>query len=289
MKKISINKEFLELYNAGLDDSKIGRILNVNHVTIKNVRERLNLPSIFKYKRKFSEEKYLEYYKEGKNDAEISKLLNVSKSALQEYRSKLGLKHNCNIYDNVSLNYDQEQVLIGTLFGDAHLTRVYKNTSGEFVHCKNQKEYCFWKYEKLKDFCALPKDSCQAHYITKKVYYKVICRILTNPVFNFYYDLSYKNRIKYISRELLYKLDGLGIATWFMDDGYKQKSSGSYSIATNGFSDLDRSIIIEFFKNKFNIKVTSHKSGIIYIYKQSALTFKKLIEPYIIESMKYKL
>lgn len=287
MKKVEI-PEFNKLYNDGLNDSEISRIVGFNHVTIKNYRERLNLPSNFKYKRKFDTDKFLSLHKEGYNDAEIARLLNMSDSAINDYRNELKLEKNHYKYEEVNLTFEQEQVLIGTILGDAHLERVGKNARGEFTHSIKQERYCIWKRDFLKDFCAELYYTSQFHKVRLKNYYKVICRILTNPVFNSYYDLFYKDRVKVVNKELLWRLEGLGLAVWYMDDGSRIRDT--YTIATNCFSKEDMDIIQEFFLKKFNIITTIHKNkNILYIKTCSAPTFKKLVEPYIIESMRYKI
>lgn len=287
MKKLNIDKEFRELYNKGFNDSEIGKKLFVNHVTIKNIRERLKLPSQFKYKRKFDTKEFLILYSKKLNDVKIAEILQVSKSCIQGYRKSLNLKKNYQEYNNVILSKEQEQIIIGGILGDSHLRREYKNTSGEFAHSLKQKEYCIWKREFIKEFCAETKETFQTDKRNKKRYDKIICRILTNPVFNSYYDLFYKNKIKIISKEMLYRLEGLGLAVWFMDDGSKHVKT--YSLATNCFSLEDLKIIQEFFLVKYNINTSVHKGNVLYIKTNSSQTFKKLIEPYIIDSMKYKL
>jgi hypothetical protein len=290
MTKLNIDKEFIELYNKGLNDSEIARILLVNHVSIKNTRERLNLSSNFRYKRKFDTEEFKNLYLKNLNDIEISKILKVSKSAIQEYRKSLNLKTNYLNYEIKSLSKEQEQIIIGGLLGDSHFTKdkyTNANTRGEFVHCLKQKEYCIWKRNFIKEYCSEIKESYQIDKRTNKRYDKVICRILTNPVFNPYYNLFYKDKVKFISEEMLYRLNGLGLAVWYMDDGTKHCKT--YSLATNCFSKPDLDLIQKFFLEKFNIKTSTHNSNVLYILTPSAQTFKTLIEPYIIDSMKYKL
>ena len=223
------------------------------------------------------------------NDVQISKEFGLSNKRIQEYRSNLNLSHNFNLYEYKELSYEQEQIVIGAILGDSHFSRIYKNATGEFIHSIKQEEYCIWKRSFLSEYCSEIKYSQQFDKRTNKVYKKVICYIHTNPVFNPYYDLFYKNKIKIISKELLYRLEGLGIAVWFMDDGYKHKSTNSYCLSTNCFSLEDLEIVKEFFLKKFNIKMTIHKSRVMYVLRESRLTFKKLIEPYIINSMRYKL
>jgi hypothetical protein len=286
MRKVNV-EQFVELYNKGYNDSEISRIMNVNHVTIKNNREVLNLPSNFKYKRKFDENEFKKLYDLGYNDCKISEILKISNSAVQDYRKQKGMKSNHNIYEDVVFSFEQEQLIIGGLLGDTHFRKNYANASGEFVHGLAQEEYCKWKREILKDFCSKIYYSYQIDKRTSKKYEKVICRIYSHPVFNGYYNLFYRNKVKYISKEMLWRLEGLGLAIWYMDDGCK--NNNTYSIATNCFSEEDFEIIKDFFFQKFNIEVTRHNNGVTYILKKSAPTFKLLIQPYVIDSMKYKL
>lgn len=286
MRKVNV-EQFIELHSKGYNDSEISKIMNVSHVTIKNNREALNLSSNFKYKRKFDENEFKRLYDLGYNDGKISEILSISNSAVQDYRKQKGMKSNHNLYKDVVLSFEQEQLVIGGLLGDTHFRKTHANAHGEFIHSLAQEEYCKWKREIIKDFCS---DVSYAHQIDKRTlkrYDKVICRIYSNPVFNGYYDLFYKNKVKFISKEMLWRLEGLGLAIWYMDDGCKHNDT--YSIATNNFSEEDFELIRDFFAKKFNIEVTRHKGGVTYILTKSAPTFKLLIQPYVIDSMKYKL
>jgi hypothetical protein len=93
---------------------------------------------------------------------------------------------------------------------------------------------------------------------------------------------------KRIYKEDLYKLEGLGLAIWYMDDGYKPKYGGCF-ISTNCFSFEDLEIVKKMFLEKFNIRVTYNSKHVTYISAKEFPKFVKLIEPYIIPSMRYKL
>jgi hypothetical protein len=76
-----------------------------------------------------------------------------------------------------------------------------------------------------------------------------------------------------------------------MDDGSKTKSG--YKLATNCFTLIEIYQLCLLLKEKFNLNVNIHKNGpkngnIIYIKAESAINFKKIILPYIHNSMKYK-
>ena len=101
------------------------------------------------------------------------------------------------------------------------------------------------------------------------------------------YYKFYHNNKKIIPKDLLYTLDGLGIAVWFMDDGYKY--GNSFGIATNCFTKEDLEMVKEFFKVKFNINISIHKDLTIYIKAESKETFVNLIKDYIHPDCLYKL
>ena len=279
-------KLFLELYNQGFNDTEISNKLNINHVTIKNWREDLNLPSNFKYTRSFNTNKFLELYNQGLNYEEIAKIIVVSTSAINDYALSLNLAPNT--YNKLIPSYEEEQILLGTLYGDGWLGKQCKHPNGGFAHSLKQENYCKWKQEKLKRFVTSGTYRTEVDKRSKKEYASYSVTLAASEYFsNIYNKLYDDNRIKFIHSDLLNKLDGLGIAVWFMDDGYKEDFG--YSISTNCFSLQDLELIKSFFKNKFNISVTIHKDHTIYIGAKSKDLFTNLIKPYIHSDCLYKL
>jgi len=292
MRKIEgLKEKFLPLYEKGKNDSEIGRELEVCNVTIKNLRESLNLPKTFKYTRKFNTVEFLKLHQEGLNDTEISIKLGISSSAAQDFRKNVLKKDsNYNTYEETEFTDSEFQVFLGTMLGDGHLQlpNDCKTVSGEFVHCLAQKEFCLWKYRQLKRFCREPFETFQDDKRTLKRYFKIVCKLYSNPLFNKYYDLLYSNKIKYIKEELFNKIESLGLATWYMDDGTKS-CTGGCTLCTNSFTKEDLDIIIKVLKNKFNISANIYKDSTLYIPKKSYLIFESLIKPHIIPSMQYKM
>ena len=82
-------------------------------------------------------------------------------------------------------------------------------------------------------------------------------------------------------------MDGLGIAIWFMDDGFKDGKT--YKFATDCFTKEELKNVVDFFKIKYGIIVTIHSSNVIRIATKSAETFKNLIKDFIHEDCLYKL
>jgi len=182
---------------------------------------------------------------------------------------------------------DEFQVLYGGLLGDSHLSRVSNNAQGSFNHCIKQLEYAKYKQEFLKRFTNPIKIVNKYDKRVNKSYQQCYCYIKGSTALNALYDKIYQNKIKYIDKELLYSLNPLGLAIWFMDDG--SYDPYGYILCTDSFSKDDLSLIQKFFKEKYNIETSIRKNNEIYIKASSRETFKSLIKPYIHESMLYKL
>lgn len=292
---IRINKskyleKFKELYDQGMNDSEIARFLRINNVTVSNWRNSMKLPKNFKYKRKFDTNKFIELYNKGLNYSDIAKCLNCSSSAIQEYASSLGLKSSYHTYQELEFTNDEFQILLGTLLGDGYL-RIGENcvnASGHFAHSRKQRNYCIWKGQKLSRFCSNPKDEEEFDKRTQKTYYSTRVRILAHPLITKIYNMFYSDGRKHINEEILNNIDSLGLAVWFMDDGYYYHEG--FGIATNCFSIEELQLIVKILKNKFNLEFRIQSSNnTIRLLKRDVPKFIELIKPYIHEDCIYKL
>nr|UEP17195.1 hypothetical protein [Russula sp.] len=114
----------------------------------------------------------------------------------------------------------------------------------------------------------------------------------TYTSFNWIYDLWYNNKIKHVPECIDQYLTPLALAIWIMDDG--AKVGQSLKFFTNSFSYNDCLLIIKALNSNFNIKASIQSAGIkdqyiIYIWKESMTDLIKIVSPYIIPEMKYKL
>ena len=88
-----------------------------------------------------------------------------------------------------------------------------------------------------------------------------------------------------------------GLAYWFMDDGGKldyNKNSKNRSVVlnTHSFTDLEVENLCDQLSNKFELlcEVRSNKNKKIIVIKDTSYSkFYQLINPYLLEEMKYKL
>jgi hypothetical protein len=108
----------------------------------------------------------------------------------------------------------------------------------------------------------------------------------------------YRNRVKTFSRNFLEYLTLQGLAIWFMDDGSKSfKKVGNkvhaVEVTLNTYlSKEENEVIIEFFRERWDINWGLNKSRDSYRLRmgtREARKFFPLIEPFIIDSMKYKI
>jgi hypothetical protein len=112
------------------------------------------------------------------------------------------------------------------------------------------------------------------------------------PCFNYYKDLFYINTKKVIPLNIGKLLTSRGLAYWAMDDG-SYDGLGGFKLSTNSYTKEEVELLINVFKNKFNIigKLGKVKPNqyIIRFGRKEYIKFKILVLPYFHHSMLYKL
>lgn len=242
------------------------------------------------------------HWSEDMNLNSISKKLKIPYNTLKAWFNKLKIPVKDRKYKNSlfnSLEFEQEQVLLGTLLGDGCLQKSCGNSGNtrlQMLHCIKQKEYLLHKSSffpeadgEIIDYYSLDKRLNK--YYRKVVYFtKYFC------VFNKYRDLLYKNEIKVVTKELLDKLDVLAVAIWYMDDGTFRKTgknSGQLRICTHSFTRSEHELMKDWFFNKYSIEfkigTSKDKNYLIISNIKNINKFFSLIEEYIIDEMSYKI
>lgn len=201
----------------------------------------------------------------------------------------------------------KKSLLIACVIGDGY---VYKDTRSksctlEIGHTIKQEEYLKYKAELLRKAtgkkCEIkyktnPEKIIKSGYPTTKKL--TVCRFFcTHKYFRvlrrWLYPNGKKNYIKYVKY-----LDLLGIAIWYMDDGStyveKKRIKGHIQMEFHTFIPKeDAEYLIKYFKETWDIEFRLHKRGEnqynIRCYKPNSIKLAKLIEPYVPDSMKYKI
>lgn len=188
----------------------------------------------------------------------------------------------------------QREVINGCLLGDGRLE--CRSEEGDarlrIHHGHKQKDFVFWKYELLKNLVSCPprKIVCWRNPENNKRYFSWYFHTLTLKQFREYYQAFYQNKRKKLPEKISEILTPISLAAWIMDDGCL--SQNSIILNTHNFSLTENRVLQKVFKKKFNFN-----SGInrdrnkwrLRISKNDFQRLKKLIEPYIIPSMRYKI
>jgi DNA polymerase III delta subunit len=213
------------------------------------------------------------------------------------------------------LTYAQEQLLYGSMLGDSSCMKnkqigkiICNGTKLRFKYAQGdkQKKYLFLKRKILDSFVKTEPKST-----TNKTFLKYGCNknittwrfaTLTSRSFHNIYNNILKNNKKSINKLWLDKIDWMGMAFWYMDDGsqqtYKTKDGSSTCVMfhTQGFSFEENKILKDWLRSKgieSSIRRSKNKKGKIFYFIALSVTgsefFLRKISKYVIPCMRYKL
>lgn len=209
-------------------------------------------------------------------------IIAMNKKELIAYKS--GLK----------LSKVQREIVVGKLLGDAHLSNYSTGLKYKFMieHSLNQKAYVDWLYGYFKDWVLTPPKE-KNQLIKGKLYKKYLFNTFSHIAFRFYALQFYKNGKKIVPKLIDHWLTPLGLAVWFMDDGsIKSKHHRALILNTQCYENADLKRLQDVLLAKFGIqtKLRKQKEGKqIYILSKTVEQFVKLIRPFILPEMEYKL
>lgn len=215
------------------------------------------------------------------------------------YETKFWQKKWAPIKNSLSLNKRQKEVIIGSLLGDGtmRIGKGARNANFKIEHGLKQKEYVEWKYKILKPWVFTPPKISYRYRENGEKYEKSWWfRTLRHPYLTeiykeFYKGKESKNRKKIIPKDLKKYMTPLVLSIWIMDDGCYSKRK--IDISTYCFSLVEICFLQECLKNVFNIESRffrdRDKGYRMYCSLKETEKLIKIIRPYIIPSMKYKI
>lgn len=206
---------------------------------------------------------------------------------------------------NISHSYYQEQLILGSLLGDANGSIIYPKTKKSnkkinkgkrarlrFQQGPKQFEYLDWKFSILKDFVKTNSKIIS----TPKSFAKTIKRFATDcNQYEVIKDCFIKDK-KSPNLKWLNKIDDFGVAVWYMDDGSANHSGIIFH--TEGYSLKENQIIKNWINFKYKIKSKvlkyfkkSNNKSYYYIRlnRKDSSKLTNIIGKYVIPSMRYKL
>lgn len=197
-------------------------------------------------------------------------------------------------------NKESRNLLISMLLGDGTISN---NNVFKLSHGYKQKEYLEWKINLLNEYGI--KNNGLKEYVSTKgynigdvVYYTQLSII---PFVKLLRRIIYKPKKTYTNRKILNRLNALGVAIWYMDDGHinirktNDKIHGFYVKIATCLSKENNQIIIDYFKEVWNVSFYQFKEGketySLCCGTQEGIKFIEIVKPYIesCPSMIYKI
>ena len=194
-------------------------------------------------------------------------------------------------YD-VSSKVEKRGILCGMLLGDAGRAR----NNLAIQHSTKQREYALFKKGLLERVTGKAVNTRQ--WVTKEGHGLIRVEPKLVPLTRVMVRRCYRDGRKRFPPEFLRYLTLQGLALWFMDDGSKsfKRVAGkihAVEVTLNTYlSKEENEVLITFFKDRWGIQWGLNKSKGHYRLRmgtREARRFFALIEPYVIDSMKYKI
>lgn len=197
-------------------------------------------------------------------------------------------------------NKESRNLLISMLLGDGTISN---NNVFKLSHGYKQKEYLEWKINLLNEYGI--KNNGLKEYVSTKgynigdvVYYTQLSII---PFVKLLRRIIYKPKKTYANRKILNRLNALGVAIWYMDDGHinikktNDKIHGFYVKIATCLSKENNQIIIDYFKEVWDVSFYQFKEGketySLCCGTQEGIKFIEIVKSYIesCPSMIYKI
>ena len=217
--------------------------------------------------------------------------LGPNSAKLKEYKDSL-----------IELTIEQKEAIIGLMLGDASLQSQNKGKTYriKFEWGDKNKAYVLHVFNLFDEWVLSQPHKKERLSPKGNLVINWGFQTFSHKAFNYLAELFLldKGGKKGISENLV--LDHLtprGLAYWFMDDGGKldyNKNSKNRSVVlnTHSFTDLEVENLCDQLSNKFELlcEVRSNKNKKIIVIKDTSYSkFYQLINPYLLEEMKYKL
>lgn len=226
---------------------------------------------------------------------------NKNKDTITENNSISGFKALNNAeFKQVTLTTTQKEILFGCLLGDFYL-QIQKNGANYRLRAQQtfpeHEAYLVKLFDEFQFLC-----QSEPSKVTRIKNKTVDLRFQTSSYFGFkeigdlFYTDGKGNKVnkKLPSFEETYKrLTPIALAYWYMDDGcIDGNNPRGCAFNTHNFSNAETEMLIDILKKKYQLQAKSRLNKgktIIVISANSCEDFNKLVKPYTIESMYYKL
>lgn len=194
-------------------------------------------------------------------------------------------------------NKDILSIIFGSLLGDAYGERREKGTGTRitFYQESSHVEYILHLHRLLSNhgYCnpKVPVIGTRLG-VGGKVRKIVRFSTWTYTSFNWIHELWYVKGIKCVPNCINTYLTPLALATWIMDDGSKVGKGLKFSTNTYTYEDCLK--LVNALNENFEIKCSIQSAGvegqyILYVWKESMAKLRKIVNPHMVNDMRYKI
>ncbi len=195
---------------------------------------------------------------------------------------------------NLHLTGFQKEILIGSMLGDGHLSLMPNGKSARLMieQSYGHKDYVEWLWNIFRFWTNKPPRKVIRKSWNKK-YAKYTFQTFSHPELLEVHRCFYLKNKKIVPENIGDMLTKQAFAVWFMDDGStKSKECNGRLICTHGFTVDEVSRLTFVLSSKFGLICHPRwqtDGTEIYISAKSAGKLFRLLNPFICDSMKYKL
>lgn len=198
-------------------------------------------------------------------------------------------------------NVGFENLFFGCIMGDGYLVKGNNSDfTFSFQHSTKQEEYALYKLDLFKENCEFPYHIYR--FLSSKIYPAIRINIrLPKEYFLYLRHLVYPNGNKIVTRNILNRINDVGLSLWYQDDGNlsvltrknDKRTSRYIKLSTHSYTQQENIIISDYFMNVWNVRTNVRTEKKKYFFNgMGAIEGKKLfsiIRPYIHPSMYYKI
>jgi hypothetical protein len=161
--------------------------------------------------------------------------------------------------------------------------RCKTNALLEINHSIHQRRYVDWKFSQLADLVNTPPKRRSGN--GGRVAYRFVTR--SAPALTPYYRLFYESGRKRVPK---LELAPLTMAVWFMDDGCRSRNA--VYLNTQQFDEQSQQVMLQLLQEQWGLEATLNRDKSYYRIRISVAATRrlaKLIEPYLLPELRYKL
>lgn len=189
----------------------------------------------------------------------------------------------------LELSPRQEEILVGTLLGDACLARHGRWHRLHVKHKIAHRSLAEFKREAFEAFVSMPLHEFDQQ-LNGRGYPCVQFASRTAPVFTKWHESFYQGRRKTVPEDISRYMAPLTLAVWIMDDG--AADFAGLTLQTHSFAVEEVEFLREVLGEKFGLAArirANRGSSIIYVTAAQMPLLREIVEPHLLEDFSYKL